>query len=247
MLKANKTDNKTIVSGKYARILPMALAVSLFPLSGGAAVADQNGITRFSVRNCTPAKMLVCAYDKTDSILAIPYHARRVAPEEKERFSCGSSKRCKVFMGMDVGGIKKVLSSSTNQAIVGTTAGTAGSIALTVGSGGTATMALIAASNVGLAGAIGISLGAGLVAAGVAVGTAMAVVKTIDGFEAGKMCKKMMRQQKKIINAIDDPDLRKSAKDSLKDKIKGRWPKYKNYSMIIESGSMKFVEGDKCN
>lgn len=246
MSDLNKIDYKALDGRKYARILPMALAATLFSLPSGIAMADTNGITRFAVRNCTPAKMLVCAYDKTDSILAIPYHAKRVAPKEKERFSCGSAKRCKVFMGMDVGGIKKVLSSSTNQAIVGTTAGAAGSVALTVGSGGTATMMLIAASNVGLAGAIGISVGTGVIAAGVAVGAAMAVVKTIDGVEAGKMCKKMMKEQKKVINAIDDPDLRASAKDSLKEKINGRWPKYKNHSMIMKGGIMKLVEGDKC-
>jgi hypothetical protein len=210
-----------------------------------AAIADPNGINRFAVRNCTAVKLMMCAYDKTDSILAIPYHAKRIAVGEKERFSCGSSGRCKVFSGLDAGSVKKILSSQNNQAAFGVPTAVGAGIALNVG-GSTAVVTLIIAADVGLVGALAITGGAALLASGAVVGAAYGVVKTIDGFEAGKMCKKMMSDQKKVINSITDPKVRSSAKGTLKKSIKGRWPKYKNYSMIMDGASMKLVGGDKC-
>ena len=239
---------KTLASvlGHPARAIAVASAIFVGGLAATPAAADENGITRFAVRNCTPAKMLVCAYDKTDSILAIPYHANHVKPGKKKRFSCGSAKRCKVFMGASEDKIKEILDTTSGKAIIGVTGGVTGTVGLAVGSGSYVTMYLIGAAEVGLAGAIGMSVAGGVLVAGAAVGTVFAVTKTIDGFEVGKMCKRMMKDQKKIISGIQDDDIKQLAKDSRKVKIKGRWPKYKNYKMVMEQAVMVFKEGDGC-
>jgi hypothetical protein len=78
------------------------------------AQADVNGINRFKVRNCTAAEVMVCAYDKTDNILAIPYHARKVAPGETEKFSCGYANRCKVLTGTTDSDFNRVFAKSSN-------------------------------------------------------------------------------------------------------------------------------------
>ncbi|MCB1809206.1 MAG: hypothetical protein KDJ99_29840, partial [Candidatus Competibacteraceae bacterium] len=122
----------------------------------------------------------------------------------------------------------------------------AGSAGLAVGSGSYATMYLIAAANVGLGGAVGMSVAGGVLVAGAAVGSVFAVVKTIDGFAAGDMCKKMMKEQKKTIKSIEDPKLRKFANDARKEKLEGRWPKYKNYQVKSKDGVISFKEGDNC-
>ncbi len=211
-----------------------------------AALADVNGLNRLAVRNCTKIKIVMCAYDKTDSLLLVPYHARRISPGEKERFSCGSSKRCKMFSGLDAGSVKKFLNSVKNQAAVWVPTSVGAGIALGYASGSTVTMMIIIAADAGLVGAVGISVGAGVVAAGAVVGAAYGAVKLVDGFEAGKMCKKMMKDQKDVINGITDPGLRASAKKTFKRTLKGRWPKYKNYSMVMDGPAMKLVEGDHC-
>lgn len=245
-----RDSGNAVRSYSYSKALTAGvITVALTGVWGTSfAKADDNGINRLAVRNCTEAKMLVCAYDKTDNILAIPYHARRIKPRQKERLSCGSANRCKLFMGTDVGGMKKVLSSKTNSNIVYGVGGAAGSIALTYGVGGTATMAVIGAAGVGLAGALGIAAAGGVVATSAALGTVLAVVKTIDGVEAGKMCKTMMREQRKVISKIDDKKLRNQARDSFKRKLKGRFPKYKNYSIVVQkNGLLQVVSGDKCS
>ena len=234
---------------KLALRATSTMVMALVFIAGMAAIpvlADENGITRFAVRNCTPAKILVCAYDKTDSILEIPYHAKRIQPGKKERFSCGSAERCKVFLGAAEDGFKRILGNATGQTITGVAGGVAGSAGLAVGSGSYATMYLIAAANVGLGGAVGMSVAGGVLVAGAAVGSVFAVVKTIDGFAAGDMCKKMMKEQKKTIKGIEDPKLRKFANDARKEKLKGRWPKYKNYQVKSKDGVISFKEGDNC-
>ncbi len=244
--KHNKLTIKKLASILVRPTQVIALTMFVGGMVAMPATADENGITRFAVRNCTPAKILVCAYDKTDSILAIPYHARRIQPGKKERFSCGSAKRCKVFLGAAEDGFKRVLGNTTGQAITGVAGGATGTVGLAVGSGSYATMYLIAAADVGLAGAIGMSVTGGVLVAGAAVGSVFAVVKTIDGFAAGDMCKKMMKEQKKTIKGIQDDKLRKLANDSRKVKIKGRWPKYKNYRVETKSGAIVFKEGNDC-
>ena len=228
--------------GRLIRIAALTIALLMLPI---ASPADENGINRFAIRNCTDLKILACAYDKTDNILAIPYHAKRIKPGEKERFSCGSSNRCKVFMGMSKDKLEEVLDSATNTYIVGSVGAGAAQAGLIVGGGSAATMYLIGAAEVGLAGAVGMSVAGAALMAGVGVGSVFAVVETIDGINAGKTCKKMMRDQRKAIDKIEDPELRKKARDSLKEKLEGRWPKYKNYTVQANDGVMRFIEGDK--
>ena len=87
----------------------------------------------------------------------------------------------------------------------------------------------------------------GVAAASAAVGTVIGVVKTIDGVELGKVCKQMMREQRNAISKLDDKKLRESARDGFKKKVSGRFPKYKNHSITVQSnGQLKLVSGDKC-
>jgi hypothetical protein len=242
-----KTRTRTRASVRPAQKVALAIVAAMTAMAATSSFADDKGINRFTVKNCTSAKILVCSYDKTDNILAIPYYARRISAGEKDRFSCGSAKYCKVFFGAAGDGFKRILGNNTGQAIVGTTAGVSGSVGLTVGAGGYATMYLIGAAQVGVAGALGISAAGAVVVAGAAVGTVFAVVKTIDGLAAGDMCKKMMKDQKKIISSIDDDKLRALANDSRKVRVKGRWPGYKNYRVTEKNGAIVFAEGDSCS
>ena len=61
------------------------------------AAANDDGISRFAVKNCTQAKVIICAYDKNDSSLAIPYDGNVISAGGKKKSSCGSANQCKVF------------------------------------------------------------------------------------------------------------------------------------------------------
>ena len=155
---ASPSRGDVVWSSNYSKALRTGLiTVAIAGVWGSSvAIADNKGINRLAIRNCSPAKMLICVYDKKDNVLAIPYHAKRVKPGEKERFSCGSANRCKVFMGTDHSGMQRLLDKQKNQILVWAGAGAAGSGALTVGVGGYATMAIIGATGAGLAGALAI-------------------------------------------------------------------------------------------
>ena len=203
-------------------------------------IADENGVNRFAVRNCTPAKVLVCAYDKTDSILEIPYHATIINSKEKERFSCASTGRCKVFVGYRSEDINRLLDISTGNKIEMAIA----TAVPGVGAGGLVGLGLVVLGGAGTA-TLTASMAAG---AAIAAGGTFAVMATVDGFKAGDMCKKMIKKQRSFIKKIQNKDYQDAARDSFKTKLEGRWPKYKNYKIVQDSntGAPLLKEGNNC-
>ena len=116
------------MSIEFARALKTVaagIAATGFLFVQQAAAAD-DGISRFAVKNCTQSSVLICAYDKTDSSLLIPYDANSIKPGDKKKSSCGSADRCKVVA---------VVAARTN---VDTSANTEVSVALTLGTFGVA-------------------------------------------------------------------------------------------------------------
>ena len=199
------------------------------------AAADNNGITRFAVRNCTGVQVLICTYNKDDSILAIPYDANRILIGEKKRASCGSADRCKVFSMISTEDVDKVADRQTLNTVTAVTGlsglaiGTLGGAALTVGTDSGAF--LIA----GIAG--GAAIGGG---------TPIALAKTFDAVNAGKTCERVLKDARKVIGDIRGSKVREAFRDSLKRTLSGSWPKYKNYSFVRQNGVPTLVEGDKC-
>ena len=45
---------------------------------------------------------------------------------------------------------------------------------------------------------------------------------------------------------MTDATAKKAAKDALKRKLAGSWPKYKSHSFVTQDGVPALVEGDKC-
>ena len=193
------------------------------------AVASDSGITRFAVRNCTHARVLVCTYNKDDSLLTLPYDVNKIQPSEKKRASCGSANRCKAFSVFSYEDIKKadILSAVMWGAGAGSVLGLGAGIALADAAG-------VYAVGLGPAGAL----------AGAGIG--IAVVRTFDAAEAGKTCERALKDTRKAIDGITDDKLRRAARDGLKRKLAGSWPKYKDYSLVNQNGVPVLVEGDKC-
>ena len=221
------------MSTGVARIMKVAtagLAAAAF-LFAQQAAADNNGITRFAVRNCTDADVLICTYNKDDSFLTVPYDANKIQPSEKKRASCGSADRCKVFSLISFKDINKF--SSLKQDASAAAAGAAGAaVGAAVGF-----MALTGAGPVTLAILGGAAVGAG--------GT-IAIVKTFNAASDSKACDRALTDTKKAISEIADDQMRKAARDALDRKLEGSWPKYKNYSLVTKNGVPVLVQGDKC-
>ena len=229
---------KTVATG-------IAAAAFLFAQQ---AAADNLGITRFAVRNCTHADVLICTYNKDDSLLKIPYDANKIQPGEKKRASCGSANRCKAFSLISANDVKKVITSNEELAVLSGSAATGG---MTVGLG-----AGIAFIKIGEAlGANFLTLDSMIVPmfVGAAVGAAVAgggfigVVKTINVAKAGETCEQALKDSRKLISEMDDAKVRQGARDALKRTLGGSWPKYKNYSLVTQANGVPvLVEGDKC-
>jgi hypothetical protein len=200
------------------------------------SAADNNGINRFAVRNCTNVDVLICTYNKDDDILAIPYDANRIKPGDKKRASCGSANQCKAFSLVSSADIKKVTTSPEALALLSGMAGAGG-----LGGGFAVGLIVAAGTGVGSAMAIGPLAGAAIGAGG-----AIAVVKTIDAVNAGKTCDRALKDAKKAISDITDADAKKMARDAMQRTVAGSWPKYKNYSFVTQNGVPALVKGDKC-
>ena len=193
------------------------------------SAADNNGITRFAVRNCTPAQVLFCTYNKDDNIFAIPYDANKIQSGEKKRSSCGSAERCKVFSLISNKDVSKVL---TNPLVLGPV--TAASTA----TGAAAGAVFLPASFLPVGIAAGAAIGGG---------TTIAVVKSINAVEAGKTCAQALKDAKKAFDAMPAGATKQAIRDAQKPKLSGSWPKYKNYSFVVQpNGVPTLVEGDKC-
>ena len=216
---------KTLAAG-------MGAATFLF-VQQAAAVND--GITRFRVKNCTDFKVLVCTFNKDDNVLALPYDYNKVEPSKKERASCGSPNRCKVFTVISSRDYQRV----KNQGLLGQ-AGSWGGAGLAAGAGAAV------AANAGLTLATGgtwLIVVAGSVAGSMAVG---AVIDDIEAANAAKTCANAVKDMKKAISEIPDAKVRKEARDGLKRNVSGTWPKYEPYSYVMKNGVPALVKGDKC-
>jgi hypothetical protein len=224
------------MSIEFSRALTAAAGIAAAVLlCAQQAAADNNGITRFAVRNCTGVQVLICTYNKDDSILAIPYDANRIQAGEKKRASCGSAQRCKVFSLISTKDVDKVISPealTTSTAVNGVTGIVGGIVGGAMMASENGTMAFLPAGLVA-----GFALGAG---------APIAVVKTIDAVNAGKTCEGALKDMRKAISEIRGSKVREAFRDSLKRTLSGSWPKYKNYSFVRENGVPVLVEGDKC-
>jgi hypothetical protein len=206
------------------------------------SAAGNIGITRFAVKNCTDAKVLICAYDKTDNILAIPYDAKTVGSGNRRRFSCGSANRCKVFSAVSSKDIKKIVNGTVATAVGAPTAA-AGAAYAGIASYG----AYMWAAN-GTAASAASGTVAGLAGILVVAGSgALGVMASIDAVKASDACKKALKDSRQLISDATDADAKQAARDGLKRTLSGSWPNYKNYSFVTQdNGVPALVEGDKC-
>ena len=222
-----------IARAAKAAVTGIAAAAFLFVQQ---AAADDFGATRIAVKNCTNARVLVCAYNKTDATLALPYDANTIPPNRTDRLSCRTSGECKVFTVVDYGDLKKLFPSGWNTAAIavngGSAPGNAGAgIALQVADTTTATGVVL----VGAAGGAAVSPGA-----------TIAILKTIQGTTAGKKCADAMSHYKKAIAAIAVPDVKALAQDALNQQVKGNWPTYMDYSFVLRGGVSMLITGNRC-
>ncbi|MBZ6378582.1 hypothetical protein B5C34_12155 [Pacificimonas flava] len=168
--------------------LSIALALTSTPAQAGG------DITNFNVKNCTQQRMFVCSFDKTDSLMKIPYKARGVQPGDKKEFGCASLNKCKVIIGVS----KKKSSSTLSSGMqAGLSTASVGSGLVAAGSTGlfllTADMVTegTAVALVGLGGA-----GAGAVLALGAAG-AVAGIEIADGWKDGEVCNRVRKAAQK--------------------------------------------------
>ena len=167
----------------------LALAIAQTPAQAGG------DITNFKVKNCSTERIFVCSFDKTDSLMKIPYKAAGVQPGDRKEFGCASIGRCKVIIGVSKRKAKKTLSSGMTTALSATSGGAAAvagvgaGIFYTVGAGvmSTATAAPI------------VIVGGASVAAVVAVaaGGSVAGLEIADGWSDGEVCNQVRKAAEK--------------------------------------------------
>ncbi|MBZ6378581.1 hypothetical protein B5C34_12160 [Pacificimonas flava] len=187
----------------WAGVAAAALVLPTVPAYAGG------DITNFNVKNCTQQRMFVCSFDKTDSLMKIPYKARGVQPGDKKEFGCASLNKCKVIIGVSKKKSTNTLSSGMQAAL------SAGSASAAAGAGaaglgyvlGSAAVAgeLAAGTGLTVAGAAAdaaILTGVGGAAAGmaimaVAVGGAVAGIEIADGWKDGEVCNRVRKAAQK--------------------------------------------------
>ena len=168
-------------------------------------------ISNFNVKNCASERIFVCSFDKTDSLMKIPYKARGIQPGDKKEFGCASIGRCKVIIGVSKRKSKNTLSSGMKAALatgaVGA-AGIAGASAATAGavtSGTTVTTTFIGAASLETGAFVfGSSTAAALTATAVAggfvavaAGGAVATLEITDGWSDGEVCNQVRKAAQK--------------------------------------------------
>ena len=184
----------TISTPAIARLLG-ALSTACLALVVAQAPAHAGGdVSNFNVKNCTSERIFVCSFDKTDSLMKIPYKARGIQPGDRKEFGCASIGRCKVIIGVSNKTAKRTLSSGMQAAIA---AGTVTGAAVTGGGMGAALLAaggfeasIVAAGGVA-AGVVG-----GTVLA-TAVGGAIAGMEIADGWNDGEVCNQVRKAAEK--------------------------------------------------
>jgi hypothetical protein len=194
---------KTPSTPAFARGLG-AVAVALFMQQAPAIAAG--AITTFNVKNCTSERVFVCSFDKTDSLMKIPYKAAGVQAGDRKEFGCASLGKCKVIIGVSKKKSKDILSagmtaavaagSATSAAIAGATgvgAAVMTANATVVFSLATATTTLAQASTIAVLSSV--STGAAIVAVG--AGAAVAAIAIADGWSDGEVCNQVRKAAQK--------------------------------------------------
>jgi hypothetical protein len=153
-------------------------------------------ITNFKVRNCTSERIFVCSFDKTDSLMKVPYKAKGIQPTDQKQLGCASLGKCKVIIGVSD---KKKGKHKLSKGMQAATSSTLVSAAALNGSlfvvGGVATLA---ATGINLAGAtMVVSMGAGAGVTALAVGGAIAGLEISDGWSDGEICNQVRKVAQK--------------------------------------------------
>jgi hypothetical protein len=161
-------------------------------------------VTNFNVKNCTPERIFICSFDKTDSLMKVPYKAARIQPTKRKEFGCASLGRCKVIIGISKKTSKSTLSTGM-QAALGTGAVVAVAAAgvnagvYVAGNSALASTQLAPfyvakdAASLSLVG--GAAIGFAVVA--VTVGGAVAAIEVADGWKDGEVCNQVRRAAEK--------------------------------------------------
>ena len=183
---------QTMARQVTAGVLSFLGALSIGLLTALAPARAGGDVSNFNVRNCTSERIFVCSFDKTDSLMKIPYKARGIQPGDRKEFGCASIGRCKVIIGVSKRKAKQTLSSGMQAAIA---AGSVGTAALGAGAGYAGVCALgnyVANADTLAAGLVGTSgIGAAVVA--VAVGGAIAGIEISDGWSDGEVCNQVRK------------------------------------------------------
>ena len=196
----NKLERRSPVSPKkpkkwFGRIAVVSVIVMAYHSPSHADLLNKSDftgdITNFKVKNCTQQRIFVCSYDKTDSLMKIPYKAAGVQPDKKKKFGCASIGKCKVIIGVSKKRSKSTLSGGMQAALAGGV------------SGGGVVVSLVAAEiylatytttmGAGLAVTSLVSVGALAAVSAVAVGGAIAALEISDGWSDGKVCNEVKR------------------------------------------------------
>jgi len=166
----------------------LALAVAQTPAHAGG------DITNFHVKNCTSDRVFVCSFDKTDSLMDIPYTAKGLKPGDRKEFGCASLGHCKVIIGVSMKNAKHTLSSGMEKALAAGSAAGGGVAA----SGGTYSI-LLAGGGVAAADAATVALvgTVGAVILGTLGGGAIAAIEIADGWSDGKVCNEVKKAARK--------------------------------------------------
>ena len=193
---------KTVTHPAVARTLrALGAACGALLLAQHPAHAASD-VTNFNVKNCTLERIFVCSFDKTDSLMKVPYKAARIQPTKRKEFGCASLGRCKVIIGISKKTSKSTLSTGM-QAAIGT-----GSVVAVAAAGvnagvyvaGNAALASLHpvyaaqdAASLSLVG--GAAIGFAVVA--VTVGGAVAAIEVADGWRDGEVCNQVRRAAEK--------------------------------------------------
>jgi hypothetical protein len=190
------------------------LGVAWALLGAGLSPAYAGGdISNFKVKNCANERIFVCSFDKTDSLMKVPYKAGGVQPGDKKEFGCASIGRCKVIIGVSKRTTKRTLSTGmtaalgTGAVVAGSAAGVAGGVYLGTSSALASTAIAVTAVDSGLTAAafaadaavvsmIGVSAVSAAVV-GVAVGGAIAGIEIADGWSDGEVCNQVRKAAQK--------------------------------------------------
>ena len=105
-----------MLKSPFLTVLWSVAALSAMTLLAAPAQAGAD-ITNFKVKNCSDQRIFVCSFDKTDSLMKIPYKARGIQPGDKKEFGCASLSKCKVIIGVSKRKSKRTLSDGMETAL----------------------------------------------------------------------------------------------------------------------------------